>query len=357
VTRHPVHRIWGGKEACWLVAVVALVTLAGCDQGFDGGESGAPAPGPAASSSPLNVGQSFAYRTLDNLHLTDVDEALAAGAVVNQLSGPAMEFNVVSGVLYFLAPEERLSDSSSVLRLIDAAGRERQVAFQWSGRVARATPRMHAPEPISLVGYGIGLNGAVGAQVEGICFVLSGMMGIDPAATRVSLESAAGSTAIESWFDWHEATGTLALRSTLRDRFLSYLRHARTATLTFSFATPARDTTIEFEQALSYAEGTLAVAVKSPTGAAVQDLAGTRFVLRGFNSGTTAIGVLDAAGVASFSGLVADTYEITEVRLEPGVRLTSFATLSTASSKVDVTITRDPGAAAGRSNPQGRRAS
>jgi hypothetical protein len=347
MTRRPVHRIWGGKEACWFVALVAWVPLVGCGLGGGREESDAPPSGPAAPFAPLTLSKAYGYRTLDDLNLTDVGGALVAGArpVVTQVSGPAMEFNVVRGVLYFLAPEEQVANSASVLALADPGGREWRVAFQWSGRVSRATPRFAEPDSIALVGHGIGTSGTVSAQAGAISFTLSGMTGIDPAAIRVSLGSPNGSIAVESWFDWNGDAGTLALKATRLGQFLSHVRIAKTASLSFSFGDPAGQGRLEFEQPLSYASGSVVIAVKTADGAAARELAGTRFVIHGLQSGTTAMGALDASGMAVFCGLAADTYEITEVRLEPGVRLTSFATLPSASSVVNVTITRQPAGA------------
>jgi hypothetical protein len=347
MTRRPVHRIWGGKEACWFVALVALVPLVGCDLGGGREESDAPPSGPAAPSAPLTLSKAYGYRTLDDLNLTDVGGPLVAGGkpVVTQVSGPAMEFNVARGVLYFLAPEEQPMDSASVLALADPAGREWRVTFQWAARASRAIPRFAEPDSIALVGHGIGTGGTVSAQAGAIFFTLSGMGGVDPSAIRVSLVSPQESIAVESWFEWNAAAGTLALKATRRGQFLSHVRIAESASLSFSFADPSGHGRLEFEQPLSYASGSIVVAVKRADGAAARELAGTRFVIHGLHSGTTAMGALDAAGMAVFCGLAADTYEITEVRLEPGVRLTSFATLPSGSSAVNVTITQQPAGA------------
>jgi hypothetical protein len=294
------------------------------------------------------------YLETGQFSLGDLDAALAleAGLVVSQASGPAMEFKLVGSTLYFLSPVQQFSDTASVVKFTNAnSTKSWLVTLRWSGRVSPALSRISEadesgkapPDLVTLLPNGVGPTGGVSASTtQGLSFTLQNAPATDPANSMISLHTSTGSQDVTSQFTYSNGKYTLAPAQL--SNFLATVQTAKTASLSFSLSTPDDLKTFGFEQVLVSSGGTLQVGVVNAGGSPATEFAGVRFVARGFNSGFAVLGQLDANARVSFTGLPADTYDVTQVLLGPGIPLVGFGTLPSSNSFVSLTIIKVPGA-------------
>jgi hypothetical protein len=118
------------------------------------------------------------------------------------------------------------------------------------------------------------------------------------------------------------------------------------ATIVFSLPTANFGEGFGFEQVLTYQDGTLNVAVLDTNGNKASGLAGTKFILKGFNTGFGTMASLDANATFTVGGLPADTYTVKQVLLSTGLPLIGFPTITSSSSTVTLTLSQSAASAA-----------
>ena len=353
------------KSAKSSAITLALLALASCSSGENSGTegntpgaqtpTGNPSPVPAVA---LVAGASRLYLSQGQIALADLDTTIAKDTIltVSRQSGPPMQVRVGDGnVLYFLGPEEQFADSTTVLTL-SGGGRPRTISFYWASKVGNSKNRITEPnesgveapaDDIDLVVNNLPASGAVTPGNKLPSFTLKKAKPLDLTTTRISLNASTADLLITDWFRFDAATQTFTLLSNREQNFLDAVRAANRATITFSLSTAQYEDTYGFEQALIFANGKINVRILNANGSPATEFSGTSFVARGLNSGFSAIQKMDADGRLTFIGLPADTYDVSQVLLDTGVRLTGFSTLQNSSAEVNLNITKTAGAAPG----------
>lgn len=306
-------------------------------------------------TSQLVAGSAEGYLQIRQLALADLDATLGAetGLTVTQESGPSMEIKLNDGnVIKYLSPAEQYADSSSTLKVTDSTGTKIwMVKLDWATRVGPALTRIQeadengvaaAADSVTFTPVGIGSDGQVGPGTAAIAYQIANATGLDPTKMLISLTTKTASQDVTSLFTLNPSAGTLTLKPENLASLITSVQSAKVATLTFSLSTSDYNQTYGYEHVLTYAGGTLNVAVLNADQTPATDLAGSKFVARGFNTGKTAIATLDASGKLALSGLPADSYEVNQVLLSSSAQLTGFGTLPNSSSSVQLTITKLP---------------
>jgi hypothetical protein len=315
----------------------------------------------SAASVPLAAGPFTGYQKISTLSLAALDSTLGTETTVTvtqdaTAGGVPVSFATAPGnVLYVLSPAEQFGDSASVLHLVGGSGKTWDLTISWATRLSTTLTRISeasetgavpADDNITLMPTGIDASGAVSAATSALSFKLNNGPALDSTLNSISLNTSTSSVDVSTWFTYDAPSSTVTLAAANLLTLISTLQTAHKATLTFSLSTPDYAQTFGFEQVLTFSGGTVNGAVINTDGTAATDFAGVSFVVTGFNTGTTALVKASATGTFVFSNLPADSYEVRQALLAPGVALIGFASLTDPAGSVSLTITKVPGAKA-----------
>lgn len=315
-----------------------------------------PVPIPATSPTPeltvptIKVDNGTGYWQINSLNIGDyLKGADIADLEISQLAGPSMEYKLnTDGRLYYLSPEEQYTDTESVLQLTKkSSGDAVKLSFRWTARLSDSlslieeggSQTLAKGEPVIL--HGLTAGGEINlSSPKTFSYEIKTDFEPDPSLIEVSLFKGKEALKVTDWFHYESATRTIEFDkqkwSTLSDALKTYKK----IVLSFSISSRYNKDTIGFEQTLTAADGIISIEILDNAGKELSLPKETRFLVRGFNSGFTALASPDTAGKLSVSGLPADTYEVTEVILGSGKPLMGFAVLPGPDSKAVLTITK-----------------
>jgi hypothetical protein len=245
------------------------------------------------------------------------------GISVVQESGVPFTYVLGAGnIIYYLSPSEQFAETTSTLRVNDASGnRVGTVVFEWETRLGAALTRVVSLEEgqtdppsdgVNMSSSGIDAAGRVAPGLTtALSYSASSTGALEPSRIRITLVTGTTTQLVTSWFNVDANAATFTATPAGLAQLIAAVKAAGSASLFFSFGPSDFSKSYLFEHALVYANGSLQVSVNSA-------YAGVNFVLRGFNTGYTAIGQLNTSGAFNFNNLPVDTYEVGQVLLAAG---------------------------------------
>lgn len=285
------------------------------------------------------------YLEANQIVLADLDPSLAgSGAVdVSVISGPKIQMKVgEDGILRYLSPPEQYDETTTSLLIKSPSGDHQfKLNLPWFSRIgAPISQILEGPEDESAIAQltvsGIDDLGTVNSSMSALVYTLTSPQAISAEECMISLNSPSINMNLRPMFDIDEAAGTIALKPGSLREFLSAVKLASHATLTFSLSTAGAQNGYGFEQAIFFGDGTVTVAIVDPSLQPDSDFAGTQFVISGMNTGIKTLGTLNTDGELSVGNLPADTFLVQQVMLDPGSPLIGVVTLPTADASANL---------------------
>jgi hypothetical protein len=293
-------------------------------------------------------------RTLASL---SAELASAQGVSVTQESGPPVDFQLgADKVLRYLSPPEQYGDTESVLKFTDATRTKVwRLTMPWITHAGVALTRnseadengqLSPDDGVVITPSGIRADdGIMRADLAELSYKFTNTKPIKK--MKVYLDTSKDPEDITSYFAWDAANTTLSAKPDKLPGLIALVKAANVASISASLTTPHYKEGYSFEHTISYADGTINVAINNPDITPVTTLSGTKLIAYGFNTGFTASATVGTDGKAKFTGLPGDSYEITQVLLDDsGVSpLRGFSVLPTSSATTLFTIIKRPPAA------------